>query len=49
MSDLAIFGGPKTITRPFAAYRSIGREEVAAAAAVVEKGVLSKFLAGSGS
>ena len=45
MNDLAIFGGPKTITRSFAAYRSIGREEVAAAAAVVETGVLSKFLA----
>ena len=45
MTDLAIFGGPKTITRPFAPYRSIGREEVAAAAAVVETGVLSKFLA----
>ena len=45
MSDLAILGGPKTITRPFALYRSIGREEVAAATAVAETGVLSRFLA----
>lgn len=45
MSDLAILGGPKTITRPFTPYRSIGREEIAAATAVVESGVLSRFLA----
>lgn len=43
-SDLAIFGGPKTIIECFAPYRSIGDEEVGAAKAVVESGVLSKFL-----
>ena len=41
---LAINGGPKTITKPFKRYNSIGREEVEAAKAVVESGVLSKFL-----
>jgi len=41
---LAINGGPKTITKPFKRYNSIGREEVDAAKAVVESGVLSKFL-----
>jgi dTDP-4-amino-4,6-dideoxygalactose transaminase len=41
---LAIDGGEKTITRPFAPYSSIGSEEVEAAKAVVESGVLSKFL-----
>jgi len=44
MSDLALFGGPKTITGPFRPYRSIGREEVEAARSVVETGVLSRFL-----
>ena len=44
MSQLALFGGPKTITRPFARYNSIGREEVEAAKAVVESGLLSGFL-----
>jgi len=44
MHDLALFGGPKTINRPFAPYRSIGQEEVNAARAVVETGVLSRFL-----
>ena len=41
---LALFGGPKTIEKPFKRYNSIGREEVAAAKAVVESGVLSRFL-----
>lgn len=41
---LAILGGPKTITKPFKRYNPIGREEVEAAKAVVESGVLSKFL-----
>jgi dTDP-4-amino-4,6-dideoxygalactose transaminase len=44
MSELALFGGPKTITETFPSYRSIGKEEVEAAKAVVETGVLSKFL-----
>lgn len=44
MSELALFGGPKTITRPFAPYRSIGPEEAEAVRAVLESGVLSRFL-----
>lgn len=46
---LAIHGGSKTIKTPFLVYNSIGKEEVAAAAAVVESGVLSKFLGRWGS
>ncbi len=41
---LAIHGGPQTITKPFNRYNSIGKEEVDAAKAVIESGVLSKFL-----
>jgi perosamine synthetase len=41
---LALFGGEKTITRSFKRYNSIGREEVDAAKAVVESGVLSQFI-----
>ena len=41
---LAILGGPKAIAQPFKRYNAIGREEVEAAKAVVESGVLSKFL-----
>lgn len=41
---LAIHGGPKTITKSFKRYNSIGKEEVDAAKAVVESGVLSQFL-----
>jgi perosamine synthetase len=44
MNHLALFGGTKTITSPFAPYRSIGPEEAAAALSVVETGVLSRFL-----
>ncbi|MBI3096113.1 MAG: DegT/DnrJ/EryC1/StrS family aminotransferase [Rhodocyclales bacterium] len=43
MTELALFGGPKTIARPFAKYNSIGREEAEAAKAVVESGMLSGF------
>lgn len=45
MSELAILGGPKVIQKPFLKYNSIGREEVEAAQAVIETGVLSRFLA----
>jgi perosamine synthetase len=41
---LALFGGPRTITKPFKRYNSIGLEEVAAAKQVVESGILSQFL-----
>lgn len=43
---LAIHGGPKTITEPLKRYNSIGQEEVNAAKAVVESGVLSQFIGG---
>jgi perosamine synthetase len=44
MNRLALFGGDKTISHGFTPYRSIGPEEMEAARAVVETGVLSKFL-----
>ena len=46
MSDkkLALLGGNKTITTPFKRYNSMGNEEVQAAKAVIESGVLSQFL-----
>jgi perosamine synthetase len=44
MSKLAIFGGPKAIPKPFSKYNSIGREELEAVKAVIETGVLSRFL-----
>ncbi len=42
--SLALLGGDKTIQTPFKLYNSIGQEEVNAAKAVVESGVLSQFL-----
>jgi perosamine synthetase len=42
--ELAILGGPPTIRSSFPRYNPYGREEVEAAKAVVESGVLSKFL-----
>jgi dTDP-4-amino-4,6-dideoxygalactose transaminase len=44
MEKLALFGGPKTIRAPFRRYNAIGTEEVEAARAVVESGVLSRYL-----
>lgn len=44
MSELAILGGPKAVSEPFVRYNSIGREELKAAQAVIETGVLSRFL-----
>jgi len=41
---LALFGGLRTIEAPFKRYNSIGREEVEAAKAVIEGGVLSQYL-----
>ena len=43
-NELALFGGPKTITREFKRYNPIGLEEVDAARKVVESGVLSSFV-----
>ncbi len=44
MNKLAILGGSKTIDTPFKRYNPIGQEEVEAAKAVIESGVLSQFL-----
>lgn len=41
---LALLGGAKTITTTFKRYNPIGQEEVEAAKAVIESGVLSQFL-----
>ena len=41
---LALLGGPKTISRPFTRYNTIGKEEAEAAKSVIETGILSKFL-----
>lgn len=41
---LALHGGPQAITKTFKRYNPIGKEEVEAAKAVVESGVLSQFL-----
>lgn len=43
-TDLALHGGPKTITKQFKRYNSIGAEEAAAVQEVLKTGVLSKFL-----
>jgi perosamine synthetase len=42
--QLALLGGEKVINKEFAPYNPLGQEEVDAAKAVVESGVLSKFL-----
>lgn len=44
MSKLALLGGEPVRTELFPAYRPIGKEEVKAAAEVVESGVLSRYL-----
>tara|TARA_B100000315_G_scaffold256779_1_gene303590 strand:- start:1456 stop:2322 length:867 start_codon:yes stop_codon:yes gene_type:complete len=41
---LALFGGPKTIDKPFVRYNPIGREELEAASEVIKTGHLSPFL-----
>ena len=41
---LALFGGEKTLTYPLKPYNPIGLEELDAAKAVIESGVLSQFL-----
>lgn len=43
-SKLALLGGNKTISRSFKRYNPIGPEELEAAKAVIESGVLSQFL-----
>jgi perosamine synthetase len=45
---LALLGGPKTINKEFSRYNPIGTEEVDAAKKVIESGVLSQFIGGSG-
>lgn len=44
MSELAILGGQPVRTRPFPAHNLIGREEKQAVMAVLDSGVLSKYL-----
>lgn len=44
MSNLALLGGKPTISKKFEPYRSIGKEEAAAVATVIESGNLSEFL-----
>jgi perosamine synthetase len=41
---LAIFGGKKTVTKPFTKYRSIGNEEIEAVKKVLESGNLSEYI-----
>jgi dTDP-4-amino-4,6-dideoxygalactose transaminase len=41
---LALFGGPKSVVRPFTRYNRIGPEEAEAAQRVIDTGVLSKFI-----
>ena len=43
-SNLALFGGPKSIPKAFNKYNSIGVEEVVAAKLTIESGVLSDFV-----
>jgi dTDP-4-amino-4,6-dideoxygalactose transaminase len=44
MTKLALLGGPTTITKSFNKYNPIGYEEVNAAKAVIESGVLSQYI-----
>jgi dTDP-4-amino-4,6-dideoxygalactose transaminase len=44
MNKLALFDGPKTITKPFQRYNTIGTEEMKAVEGVVKTGVLSQYL-----
>lgn len=41
---LALYGGSKSINKTFKRYNPLGKEEVAAAKAVIESGVLSQFI-----
>ena len=43
-SQLAIFGGKKTILEPFKRYNPLGIEEVRAVTKVMESGILSQYL-----
>ena len=43
-NNLALFGGPKTITKPLKQYNTIGTEELEAASEVIRNGNLSQFL-----
>ena len=45
-NDLALLGGKKYINKPFKKYAPLGQDEVEAAKAVVESGVLSQFIGG---
>jgi perosamine synthetase len=45
---LALFGGPKVISKPFKKYNSIGVEELNAAKEVLSSGVLSAYIGANG-
>lgn len=45
---LAIHGGPPIITQPFEPFRSVGEDEVEAAAQVIRSGVLSAYIGAPG-
>ncbi|NPU86154.1 MAG: DegT/DnrJ/EryC1/StrS family aminotransferase [Syntrophaceae bacterium] len=44
MSQLALMGGDRTITKPFSRYNTIGPEESSTVQEVLKSGVLSRFL-----
>ena len=44
MSNLALYGGKKSITQPFTQFNTIGNEEIMAVTNVMKSGVLSKYL-----
>lgn len=44
--ELALLGGPKTIEAPFTPYKTMGPEENEAAKAVIDSGILSKYIGG---
>ena len=44
MNELAVLGGEKSVITPFKKYNSLGQEELDAAKAVIESGVLSQYL-----
>ncbi len=46
--QLALFGGQPAVSRTLEAFRSVGEDEVAVAAAVIRTGVLSAYIGAPG-